>query len=79
MNCKPGDLVMVVGGHAKHLYGQVTRVVELLPGRSDPVWVIDPQLDTYWAGADKHLRPIRPQKGEDETLTWAGKPEQVTA
>ncbi|WP_157839639.1 hypothetical protein [Comamonas testosteroni] len=28
---------------------------------------------------DKYLRPIRDHGGEDETLTWAGKPEKVTA
>lgn len=28
---------------------------------------------------DRHLRPIRDQDGEDETLTWAGKPSEVTA
>ena len=25
---------------------------------------------------DRYLKPIRDQPGEDETLTWAGKPEQ---
>lgn len=28
--------------------------------------------------ADKFLRPIRDNDGEDETLTWAGKPEAET-
>ena len=28
---------------------------------------------------DEHLRPIRDNDGEDETLQWAGKPEGVTA
>ncbi len=28
---------------------------------------------------DKWLRPIRPGEGDDETLTWAGKPEGVSA
>lgn len=26
---------------------------------------------------DKWLRPIRDQDGEDETLTWAGKPQSI--
>lgn len=34
---------------------------------------------SYCALRDSNLRPIRDQDGEDETLTWAGKPEQVTA
>jgi hypothetical protein len=33
----------------------------------------------FGVGADAGLRPIRDQDGEDETLTWAGKPEQVPA
>lgn len=28
---------------------------------------------------DRELRPLRDHNGEDETLTWAGKPEQVSA
>ncbi len=28
---------------------------------------------------DSWLRPIRPTDGEDETLQWAGKPNEVTA
>jgi hypothetical protein len=28
---------------------------------------------------DRELRPIRDNDGDDETLTWAGKPEHVTA
>lgn len=28
---------------------------------------------------DRELRPIRDSDREDETLTWAGKPEEVTA
>lgn len=36
-------------------------------------------LVEYATVFDKYLRPIRPSEGEDETLTWAGKPEKVTA
>lgn len=32
-----------------------------------------------WGIEDSELRPIRPEKGDDETLAWAGKPEKVTA
>jgi len=31
-----------------------------------------------WAIPDSDLRPIRDQPGEDETLTWAGMPGQLT-
>lgn len=48
------------------------------------VWLIE------WRGMREHggvrlgrpdceLRPIRPGDGEDETLAWAGKPEEATA
>lgn len=51
-----------------------------------PHWRIDRALPTTgMAGravdlkADECLRPLRDTDGDDETLTWAGKPEKVTA
>lgn len=41
--------------------------------------VVDPKDGMRWAAYDACLRPIEPGEGEDETLTWAGKPEKVTA
>ena len=36
--------------------------------------------DSLWHIArDCTLRPIRPSEGQDETLTWAGKPQEVRA
>lgn len=100
MNCKQGDLAIVV----KSLAGNIDKVVQCVRLATDaeiraanfnscvprPMWVIDRRLPTlhYFdesAGpsqpmySDAWLRPIRDNDGEDETLTWAGKPEQVAA
>lgn len=52
-----------------------------------PVWVVDGKVQ--WArrdgtptifadlAPDNSLRPIRDNDGEDETLTWAGKPADI--
>lgn len=40
----------------------------VIPGKLTPV--------PWHMVQDKYLRPIRDSDGEDETLTWAGKPER---
>lgn len=91
MNCKPGDLAVIVKSFAGN-EGKIVRCLRLATEseikeadfRPMPIWVIDRPLRTTWGfhralAADEFLRPIRPSEGDDETLTWAGKPEQVTA
>ena len=95
MNCKKGDMAILVRTkYRPELIGRVYRCVRLhlderidadgVPfsevGTKGPRWVVKPQpapnLKTL---ADANLRPIRDNDGKDETLTWAGKPEQITA
>lgn len=95
MNCKQGDLAVIV----RSFCGNEGRIVRCLKfyGRGafkdgtvfDDIWIIDgrfarPDLKALRCGgdaaiSDSWLRPIRPGDGEDETLTWAGKPEGVPA
>lgn len=91
MNCKPGDIARIV----LSVDGNVDKLVsvERDSGSRDDgtVWWVCVALQpvnshervslpgTRLFCADRALRPIRDQPGEDETLTWAGKPEQVIA
>jgi hypothetical protein len=92
MNCKPGDLAVIVKAVNPANLGQIVRCVSLLPRwacayptgyRFADCWRTE-QPFRGWDGTlstvcpDEALRPIRDQDGEDETLTWAGKPEQIT-
>ena len=89
MNCKQGDLAVVVRSLAGN-DGVIVRCIQLMPAGTDdlsvflgPVWKIDKPLVSNWGDSspfinDINLRPIRDNDGEDETLTWAGKPEQVS-
>ncbi len=108
MNCKPGDLAMVIRGiWTPELAGRFVTVVRLaVPGevidavvysQSGPGWVVESSAGGLPvrirsgpdAGKllfkrqrvirDELLRPIRDNDGEDETLAWAGKPQQVAA
>ena len=88
MNCKPGDLAIVV----KSMCGNEGKVVEckrllgaveFADGEVRVSWELTQKLPV---GRHRHnifpdawLRPIRPSDGTDETLIWAGKPEGVTA
>lgn len=85
MNCKPGDLAVVVKGAAS---GNVVVCIDRFDGpwagepRFEPGWRLDRLLvnergsyNTY--RVDSALRPIRDQPGEDETLTWADVPKQL--
>lgn len=85
MNCKPGDLAYIVGcRNAPELNGLVVHVVRRV---SDEAWLcaghaIERNAASWGVPChifDRNLRPIRDNDGPDETLTWAGKPEQVPA
>lgn len=89
MNCKPGDLAVIVRSWAGN-EGKIVRCVrfigriEYLNGTIADSWEIDPPQIGQLGNpsnkiADFQLHPIRPNEGDDETLMWAGKPEGVTA
>ena len=78
MNCKPGDLAIVVGGNplVPPALGAIVRVTVLNNIFSDS-WETDPPIfdpsDSYFIVIqDAHLRPIRPQDddAQDESYAW---------
>ena len=92
MNCKPGDLAVIVQSFCGN-EGKVVRCLRLskrsgaglCPDGSvvpTPIWEIDAPIPA-WDGSespiafDVQLRPLRDNDGDDETLTWSGKPEGV--
>ena len=87
MNCKPGDLAVVVC--AGRLEGRVIRVTSLDPGRSPcgrPLWLYegdltDPDGFRYESIWDHILRPLRDPGDDavDEMVVIAGKPEHQPA
>lgn len=108
MNCKPGDLAVVIGpGITPGIVGRFVTVIrpavmgERFPSDIGtirwtgdvPAWVVESANPLPWLASksnrlhhmnrraigDAYLRPIRDQPGEDETLTWAGKPEGVAS
>ena len=86
MNCKPGDLAIIVRSIAGN-EGKIVRLLRLHTGSSNyffggPRWVIDAPVTDCWGFpinslADACLRPIRDQEGDDETFSWAGKPTEL--
>lgn len=82
LNCRKGDIAIYVGVDPMCL-GRIFKCVEYFEINSIPGWVvdqilIDPSDGLAWPGIqDRALRPIRDQPGDDETLTWAGKPAPV--
>ena len=83
MNCKPGDLAIVVGYfNDPTVIGRIYRCVELryAEHRGIHFWTTDPPQPAPYLGiADKHLRLIRDNDGEDETLQWAPVPVKEAA
>lgn len=84
MNCKPGDLAVIVSApkEIQNQIGKIVETVKLLPNwEGIPCWQIkNPFRDRFGICegiADKDLRPIRDNDGEDQTLTWAGKPNNI--
>lgn len=93
MNCKPGDLAIVV----KSEFCNEGKIVTCIRLASDADlaqygygsqgwvhWLVDRVISSGNGRPcpfmpDKYLRPIRPGEGEDEMLRIAGKPTEVTA
>jgi hypothetical protein len=92
VNCKPGDLAVVVRPRLEENRGALVRCISL---DAEGDWLVEP-LQRIRRGAtddgevfglygdsvycaDSQLRPIRDSDGTDETLTWASKPEPVAA
>jgi hypothetical protein len=84
MNCKPGDLAVVVRCDVPEVVGLFVRCVRLDYWGGEPFWYLDRRVihndPRYQHDAvfDCNLRPIRDQDGEDEMLRIAGLPKEVT-
>lgn len=90
MNCKQGDIAVVVRSFAGN-EGKVVQCLRFVTSRiSFPdgrtralgAWLIEPPL-LDWRGMlssymlDEQLRPLRDNDGEDEMLRIAGRPKEV--
>lgn len=95
MNCKPGDLAVIVKSYAGN-EGKIVRCLEPRPNHKfldlrDGTffiafgWLLDTEIKgrygrTATVAADFQLRPLRNSDGADETLTWKAIPSpKVTA
>lgn len=85
LNCKPGDLAIVVRGRPTHNLGSVVRVIRLAQDAWE-IWEYEGRLTNTRGGritgiGDECLRPIRDPGDDavDETLAWAGAPAGVPA
>lgn len=80
MNCKPGDLAILLYDCLSHHTGKIVTIVRESTHIVDG-WITEPLLvdpdGRLCHPEDSDLRPIRDQDGEDETLTWAGKPSDI--
>lgn len=91
LNCKPGDLAVIVRAQVLNQnIGAIVEVVEFLGG-PESTWrvrTLHPMqrrdgriVETGGLGRvrDGSLRPIRDNPGEDETLQWLEVPRKVAA
>lgn len=89
MNCKQGDLAVVVTNNFGNL-GKLVTCLRFATGEDykkykvedpmEPAWVVDSLLmgshRLVPLVRDSSLRPIRDNPGQDETLSWAPVPKQ---
>ena len=76
MNCKQGDLAIIIGGVFPQFFGKIIKVTKI-DCDFPYCWETEPPLssgESTVVMADFHLKPIRPGDGEDEMLRIAGKP-----
>jgi hypothetical protein len=91
MNCKQGDLAIIVKSTAGN-EGKIVRCLKFVPAQKFytpdkkivqwDAWEVDSAFIS-WNGTktsiapDRMLKPIRDNDGEDEMLRIAGKPKQL--
>jgi len=76
MNFRPGDLAFIIDARRDPCW--LGRIVEILYAFDHDSWITDPMPEQFVAVRDRVLWPIRPNDGQDETLTWAGLPNKET-
>lgn len=91
MNCKPGDLAVIVNSNDRRNIGKLVRVIGPYEMRPQSWWVASESVlhgvfSDWPPGAevgqyDKNLRPIRDpgEDATDEMVQLLGKPQEVTA
>lgn len=95
MNCKPGDLAVIVHSHFADTIGMLCLVTSQYDIDEDGGWCWACRVSraVSWEHEDtgevvlgrngmipdSWLRPIRDSDGEDQMLRIAGKPQEVTA
>ena len=98
MNCKQGDLAIVVRSRIPNSpnIGKIVRCLEFVPTNSIGSFGLKRLYDSWRVDtliltvddkgrplgysnmvSDCYLLPLRDDEGQDETITWAGKPEGV--
>ena len=87
LNCRPGDLAVIVRGRNVGVLVEVLEKSLLLESDFWLVKVLGAPVEGLLFGqpipmtegniADARLRPIRDQPGDDETLAWTGLPQHA--
>lgn len=72
LNCKPGDLAIVVSGRPVENLGRVIRVIEIKPIAYLMAWSFEGDLLDVDMVDDSCLKPLRDpgDDARDETLMW---------
>ena len=79
LNCKQGDLAIIVDCvWDESSLGKIVKCISVFDTPWGKCWKVDPPWDLSIGTLDAHLRPIRDQPGEDETLTWEPVPHKET-
>jgi hypothetical protein len=84
MNCKPGDLAVLVRAFLPANLGKVCRVIKWNPDRQDwdiefpsPVMWNNGDVDTRGTAYDDQLRPIRDQDGDESFIRKVSVDDQI--
>jgi hypothetical protein len=87
MNCKPGDMAVIVRSHDTRNIGRLVTVLRPYPRIEASWWICSGSVlhgifSDWPTGAevgmyDSHLRPIRDQPGDDEMLSITGLPSET--
>ena len=89
MNCRPGDLAIIVRvecASEQWFIGRIVRCVAAFQRLGGTCWTIEtplygPDGTKYTAAFDRSLKPLRDpgDDARDESFSWCPAPENVTA
>ena len=76
MNCKPGELAIIIRANGEESKKYIGRIVKCLVAHDNYWWEVEGDIGWFIGVYDGNLKPLRDSDGTDEMLVITGKPKE---